>query len=116
MKPTFTTALVFAMTIATSAAADSRIARFCGLGHTNEMASVDDVKPNPDGYFVMSLVEQVSEGDPRIILTNEDDFYLCTRQFATPDMSANDIFRLRKNRQVKFLFVPIAKWTTRPSS
>lgn len=38
----------------TAAKADSRIARFCGPDHVNEVAS-DDVRPNLGGYCVASL-------------------------------------------------------------
>lgn len=116
MKSTMTIALFLAITAATGATADTRIERFCGSGHINEMASVDDVKSNPDGYFVASLDEQVSEGDPRIILTNDSGFHLCTRRHTTPEMDANDVYRHDGNQTVKFLFVPIAKWVGRPTS
>ena len=116
MKPTTAFAFVLAATLATGASADSRINRFCGNGHENEITSLDDVKPNPDGYYVVSLFEQVSKGDPRIILTNDPGFHLCTRQTATPGMSANDVYRLDKTGEVEFLFVPISDWKTRHSS
>ncbi len=116
MKSTMTIALFLAITASTGANADSRIERFCGSGHVNEMTSVNDVTSNPDGYFVVSLGEQVSEGDPRIILTNNSGFHLCTRQGTTPGMDANDIYRQEGNARVKFLFVPIAKWVARPTS
>ena len=38
----------------TAAEADSRIAKFCGPDHVNEVAS-DDVRPNSGGYYVASL-------------------------------------------------------------
>ena len=109
-------ALGLAFTVQTAARADSRIARFCGPDHVNEIASEGDVRPNPDGYYVASLAEQVSEGDPRIFLTTSDGFYLCTRPAATPDMDASKALLLMKERTVKYLFVPVTPRGRRPSS
>lgn len=98
-----------------AAAADPDIARLCGPDHVNEVASSDDVRPNPRGYYVTSLREQVYEGDPRILTTN-DDFYLCTRPAATPDMDSTKALLLMKERVVKYLFVPVIRRDThRPS-
>ncbi|MES0097716.1 hypothetical protein [Mesorhizobium sp. M0019] len=47
-------ALALLLAAQTAAKADSRIARFCGPDHVNEVAS-DDVRPNPGGYCVASL-------------------------------------------------------------
>lgn len=69
MKRTkFIIALAVLLATQTAAKADSHIARFCGPDHDNEVASEDDVRPNPDGFYVASLREQVSKGDHRIIL------------------------------------------------
>ncbi|TGQ28083.1 MULTISPECIES: hypothetical protein [unclassified Mesorhizobium] len=100
----------------TAAKADSRIARFCGSDHVNEVASRDDVRPNPAGFYVTSLREQVSEGDPRIILSTSDDFYLCTRPAATPDMDTSKALLLMHERTVKYLFVPVIRRDTRGPS
>ncbi|KUM24232.1 hypothetical protein AU467_07435 [Mesorhizobium loti] len=99
-------ALALFSTAQPAASADSRIVKLCGPNHVNEAASTDDVRPNPDGYYVASLREQVSTGDPRILLTSNDDFYLCTRPAATPDMDATKALLLMKERVVKYLFVP----------
>ncbi|MCV2865884.1 hypothetical protein [Defluviimonas sp. WL0075] len=115
MKPIMTTALL-ALMLPGVAHADSRIERFCGAGHQNEVATQEAVKPNPAGYYVVPLREQVDEGDPRIILTNDQDFHLCTRPVATPNMSANDAYLQSGKREVKFLFVPILNWRERTSS
>ena len=79
MKLTTTIAIAVAANITTLAQADSRIDRFCGNGHINEASDTDDVKPNPDGYYVTSLSEQVRDRDPRIILTNGAQFHFCTQ-------------------------------------
>jgi hypothetical protein len=100
----------------TSARADSRIVKFCGPDHVNEIVSGDDVRANPDGFYVTSLREQISEGDPRILLTTGDDFYLCTRSAATPDMDASKALLLMNERKVKYLFVPVIRRDTRSSS
>ncbi|MER9236931.1 hypothetical protein NKI56_33915 [Mesorhizobium sp. M0622] len=47
-------ALALLLAAQTAAKADSRIGRFCGPDHVNEVAS-DDVRPNPGGYCVASL-------------------------------------------------------------
>ena len=67
-------ALALLLAAQTAAKADSRIAKLCGPDHVNEAASTDDVRPNPAGFYVTSLREQVSEGDPRIVLSPERRF------------------------------------------
>ena len=110
--------LALALVVAAQAAAraDSRIAKFCGPDHVNEIAAAGDVRPNPDGYYVATLGEQVSQGDPRILLTTSDEFYLCTRPAATPDMDASKALLLMNERTVKYLFVPVTPRGTRPST
>jgi hypothetical protein len=109
-------ALALVLAALTAAKADFPIARLCGPDHVNEVASEDDVRPNPAGYYVTSLREQVSEGDPRIILSTSDDFYLCTRTAATPDMDSSKALLLMKERVVKYLFVPVIRRGTLGSS
>ena len=116
MKRITLTALALLLAAQTASAADSRVARFCGPDHVSEVASQDDVRPNPAGYYVASLREQVSEGDPRIVLTTSDDFYLCTRSAATPDMDSTKALLLMKERVVKYLFVPVIRRDTRRPS
>ena len=94
---------------ALAAQADSGIARLCGAAHVNEVASADDVVAYPAGFYVASLKQQVSLGDPRIMLTTNDAFYLCTRPAATPGMdAANATLRLGE-RTLKYLFVPVIR-------
>jgi len=108
MKPSFAIIAAFALVAAQSTAvADSRIARLCGEGHANEVASATDVSPNPAGYYVASLREQISTGDPRIILTTDDEFFLCTRPAATPAMDVTKALLLMNKRTVRYLFVPV---------
>ena len=109
-------ALALLLATQTAATADSRIAKLCGSDHDNEVASEDDVRPNPDGFYVTSLREQVSEGDPRIILSTGDEFYLCTRPAATPDMDTTKALLLMHERTVGYLFVPVIRRDTRGPS
>ena len=109
-------ALALLLAAQTAAEADSRIAKLCGPDHVNEIASEDDVRPNPAGFYVTSLREQVSEGDPRIILSTSDEFYLCTRPAATPDMDSSKALLLMHERTVKYLFVPVIRRDTGSSS
>jgi hypothetical protein len=99
-----------------TAQADSRIAELCGPDHVNEVASDDDVRPTPGGYYVGSLREQVSEGDRRIIPSPSEEFYLCTRPAATPDMEMTKALLLMHERTVKYLFVPVTRPSARSSS
>jgi hypothetical protein len=115
MKTTIATAL-FATILFSDAQADSRIERLCGAAHLNEVASQEDVRPNPAGYFVTSLAEQVSEGDPRIVLSYDPDFHLCTQSAGTPNMDTSQALRFLGKRKVLYLFVPIREWTDRHSS
>ena len=117
MKRTgLTITLALFLAAPTTARADSRISKFCGPDHVNEVASADDVRSNPAGYYVASLREQVSENDPRIVLTTSDDFYLCTRPAATPGMDATKALLLMRELIVKYLFVPVIRRDTREPS
>ncbi|MDX8516323.1 hypothetical protein [Mesorhizobium captivum] len=117
MKPTkLIIALALLSAAPAAAKADSDIAKSCGPDHVNEVASADDVRANPAGYYVASLREQVYEGDPRIMRTTSDDFYLCTRPAATPDMDSTKALLLTKERVVKYLFVPVIRRDTRRPS
>lgn len=108
MKRTFITAATLAALATPFAghAEDSRIAPLCGAGHVNELATQSGVKANPDGFYVVNLREQISHGDARIIVSDADGFYLCTRSAATPDMDTNKAMLLMNERTVKYLFVP----------
>ena len=114
------TSLIIALSLcsagASAAQVDSRIAKFCGPSHVNEVALTDDVRANPAGFYVTSLKEQVYQGDPRILLTTSDEFYLCTRTAATPDMDATKVQLLMHERTVKYLFVPVTRRDTREPS
>lgn len=99
-----------------AASADTRIAELCGSGHVNEVASESDVSPNPVGFYVASLGEQISDRDARIILSTGDAFYLCTRTAATPDMDASKALLLMHERMVKYLFVPVIRRGTGSAS
>ena len=101
-------ALIVTSTGPAFAEEDPRIARLCGEGHVNEAASPADIRANPDGYYVASLREQISHGDPRIVRDTVGGFHLCTVPAATPEMDANKALLLMGERQVKYLFVPKA--------
>jgi hypothetical protein len=100
-------ALLALLTSSLPANAESRIAQRCGLDHVNEIASETDVRANPAGFYVTSLGEQISDRDPRIILSPVAGFYLCTRVAATPDMDTTKALLLMQERTVKYLFVPV---------
>lgn len=86
---------------------DSRIAVLCGADHENEVASPGDVTANPDGYYIASIAEQVSLGDPRIVLITGEQPYLCTRSAATPEMDATGVILHQDQRVTRWLFVPL---------
>ena len=115
-RTTLIIALALVLAAPTAAQADSRIAKLCGPDHVNEAASTDDVRSNPAGFYVTSLGEQVREGDPRIILSTSDAFYLCTAPAATPDMDSSKALLLMHERTVKYLFVPVIRSGTPSSS
>ncbi|KQZ95336.1 hypothetical protein ASD64_18825 [Mesorhizobium sp. Root157] len=117
MKRTrFMIAVALLLAAQTAAQADSRIVKLCGPDHVNEAASRGDVRPNPEGFYVTSLREQVREGDPRIIVSTSDEFYLCTRPAATPDMDTTKALLLMHERTVRYLFVPVIRRDTRKPS
>lgn len=97
-------------------AAQSLKDTLCGSGHVNEISASDDVSANPDGYYIQSLKVQLSHDDPRIVDAVGDDFHLCTRSAATPDMDAARAASLMTERRVKYLFVPAIVTTERPGS
>ena len=88
------------------AEAQTIVDQLCGQGHINETNEQQDVVSNPDGYFVHSLQEQISHGDPRIVHAVGQEFHLCTQSPATPEMDANQLFLIPDERGVKYLFVP----------
>jgi hypothetical protein len=102
-------ALSVLMTSSFPAQAESRISDLCGSDHVNEITSETDVRPNPAGFYITSLREQISDRDPRIILGPVDGFYLCTRVAATPDMDTAKALLLMRERTVKYLFVPVVR-------
>jgi hypothetical protein len=93
--------------LASAVNAETRIDTLCGSAHQNEVADFQDVTGNPGGYYIASLRTQLSHGDPRIVLATGDEFHLCTRSAATPDMATGRALLLMQTRAVKFLFVPI---------
>lgn len=105
----------FAMTAAI-VNAQSMIDELCGQGHSNEARAAGDVQANPNGYYVRSLAEQLSHGDPRIVLAAGDEFHLCTRPAAIPGMDAASAANAADRRTVKYLFVPAILPDTSPSS
>lgn len=105
-RTSFIIALSLVLAAPTASMADSRIAKLCGPDHANEVASGNDIRPNPVGFFVASLAEQVGDRDPRVILTTDDVFYLCTQAAATPAMDTSNAMGLSNKRRVKYLLVP----------
>jgi hypothetical protein len=97
---------------ALAAQADSDIALLCGLAHVNEAASAYDILAYPAGYYVASLKEQVGLGDPRIILTTNEEFYLCTRPAVASGSDSTGATLPMRQRTVKFLFVPAIRFAT----
>jgi hypothetical protein len=89
--------------------ADPRIAELCGPDHQNELASPDDVVSNFTGFFVRNTDEQVYDGDPRVILTNQDAPYLCTSPTIGETMPNAGASSTSEARTVRFLFVPDSK-------
>lgn len=101
---------IFAITAVTIAAAgvaqaEPRIDALCGADHINEVAA-HDVSSNPDGYYIRSLQTQLTHGDPRIVEAVGNEFHVCTRSAATPDMDSNRAILLMSEREVTYLFVP----------
>lgn len=89
---------------------DSRIAGLCGADHVNEATSIGDVAANPDGYYIASIGEQLSLGDPRVVLTNDAEPYFCTRSAALPFMDSTNFARLQDQRVARWLFVQPHPW------
>ena len=94
------------LVLASPTHAQTRIDTLCGTAHQNEVAGPQDVKANPAGYYIASLLTQLSHGDPRIVKATGDVFHLCTRSAATPDMETNRALLMLRTRGVKYLFVP----------
>ncbi|MER9558622.1 MULTISPECIES: hypothetical protein [unclassified Mesorhizobium] len=70
-------ALALLLATQTAAKPDSRIARFCGPDHVNEVAS-DDVRPNSGGYCIASLKSMDNQAmftaiAVTILLTNQGE-------------------------------------------
>lgn len=107
MKPTAILTAALILTAGTAISGE-KIDTLCGAGHVNEVSSDGDVTENPNGYYIRSMQVQLSHGDPRLVLGVGDEYRLCTRPAATPDMEANRARLLVNERAVKYLFVPFA--------
>ena len=102
----FETTVIALIASAALANAESKITMLCGADHANELVSQVDVQANPDGYFIRGLNIQISHGDPRLIQAVGEEFHLCTRAAATPDMPTTMAHQLTNERAVMYLFVP----------
>ena len=100
----------------TGASAQSIVEHLCGVDHQNEIRAENDVRANPDGFYITSLNTQIRLGDPRLINAVGDDFYLCTRSAATPAMDQAQADAMADKRVVKYLFVPAIQEIRKPSS
>lgn len=96
------------------AKSDPRIAAFCGAEHKNELASADEVLPNPSGFFVKTTGEQIDIRDTRVVWTKEDEPYLCSTPVGNPMMHHAQAVSVQGKRTVRFLFIPNSK--TYPAS
>lgn len=85
---------------------DPRIAELCGADHQNELTSEDDVMPNFAGFFVTSIAEQVGDRDRRIVWSNIDAPYMCSRPAGNPMMHHAEALSVQGKRTVRYLFVP----------
>jgi len=106
-----TSAIVLAATLVTGANAaqtvqDPRISEFCGQTHQNELASPEEVRANPAGFYVEPTGEQIGASDPRLVFTNQETAYLCTRPVGHPMMHHAEALEAQGKRTVRFLFVP----------
>jgi hypothetical protein len=91
-----------------TAQAESMISGLCGQDHINEVAALDDVMPNPDGYYVRSMQTQLSHGDARIVEAVGTTFHLCLRSAATPDMDTSRAINFATQKRIKYLFIPVS--------
>lgn len=101
---------------ATFAKAEGTITDLCGPGHANEVQSKADVQANPDGYYIRSLKIQLSNDDARIVMNVGNEFYICTRSAARPDMTETNSHLTSNEREVRFLFVPSCPPGVKPSA
>ena len=58
------------------------------------------------GYLVRDLQEVVAADDPRIRISRDGRYHLCTRSRATPDLSEAQVAGLTGQRRVKCLYIP----------
>lgn len=100
----------------TTANAQSMVGRLCGIEHVNETFSSNDVRANPDGYYIESLGIQLSHGDARIIYAVGKTYRLCTREAVTPAMNDSNFQGLGPHRVVSYLFVPVCEVGKKPTS
>ena len=102
------TALVIctALTAIPAAQADELYDFVCCPRDNCESVASNSVSQVADGYLVHSLQEVVATGDPRIRISRDGRYHLCTRSRATPEMSGAQVAALAGQRQVKCLYVP----------
>ena len=105
-------AVALAILLATGADAaqpgksDPRIAGLCGAEHQNELTDASDFIPNPAGFFIKTKPEQIDVSDERIVWTNLDAPYVCSRPVSNPMMHHAEAVAAQGKREVRYLFVP----------
>ena len=62
------------------------------------------------GYYGTELDELVRFDDPRVRMSRDGQYHVCTRTSATPDLSPTEINQIRGTRVVKCLYVPSMSW------
>ncbi|HKK30674.1 MAG TPA: hypothetical protein VKA18_09820 [Alphaproteobacteria bacterium] len=106
------TAASLAVLLATGADAaqtgksDPRIAELCGAEHRNELTDASDFMPNPAGFFIKTTSEQIDISDERIVWTNIEEPYVCSRPVASPMTHHAEALAAQGEREVRYLFVP----------
>lgn len=71
-----------------------------------QTSGIDQVTQQADGWHVASLDEVISFDDPRIRVSSDGQFHVCTRSIAIPGLSWSQVDQLSGARTLKCLYIP----------
>ena len=90
----------------TAAAAQSWYAPGCCPQTGCRPARPGEVRQAAGGYYIEPLRLFVSAGDPRVLVSGDAGYHLCTAPAATPDMEISACYLAMDLRTLKCLYVP----------
>ena len=69
-------------------------------------SGADQITRQANGWHVAGLDQVIGFDDPRIRISRDGQFHVCTRSTATPEMSWSLVDQLSGERTLKCLYIP----------